>query len=97
MTYKPPFDPWTNYADHPKANRADLPRIRREWDGDEVCIRLMKRRGNYRQRTQMGYVWGRLTQPTDDTLVAVVERSGETTQIHYTRIQQVWNLSKTIS
>lgn len=92
---KEPFNPWTTYADHPKVDRRALPRIQREWNGERVCIRYIKRRGHTRQRTLMGYVWGRLTQPTEDHLVAVTDHNGAVTQIHYRRVQSVWNLSRT--
>lgn len=100
--FTPHFDPWKRYAENPSVDRRGFPHAKAQWVGDKVCIRYMARRGHARQRTLMRYVWGVLVTATDDALVAVQETNKDgshvegrpVTQINYTRVQRVWNLSR---
>lgn len=97
MEFKPPFDPWTEYADHPTVDRRGLPRAQAEWLGDRVCVRYMLSRGHAYKRTQMRYEFGTLVAATEGHLVAVQKRLGlPVTQINYKRVDRVWNLSQVL-
>lgn len=90
------FNPWEKYAGHPKVNRAGVPRIRREWLGDTVCIRYMKARGHAYRRSTFGYLWGTLSQSCEAHLVTVIDHDGKEVPVHYRRVMQVWNLSQSL-
>lgn len=91
----PARNPWERYKDHPLiSDRRDLPRMRREWMGDYVCLRYVRARGNYRKHTDIGFYWGFLEPGTRDDQIGIKTRQGHK-DVHYTRVTEVWNLSRT--
>lgn len=91
------FDPWTKFATNPLVDdRRQLPRMRREWMGDRVCLRhITGERGHATRRTRIALVFGTLSPGTRDDQIGVDTKDGHV-DIHYKRVQEVWNLSRRV-
>jgi hypothetical protein len=72
--------------------RRDLPRIRREWQGDTIRLVWSVRRGNYRRATRTAEIVGVLTNTSPEHIT--LDTPDGPRRIHYSRVLSITNLSR---
>ncbi len=94
-----------------RAYRTALPRVKTEWVGRRVAVRVVSARGNMRKRTQYQVIVGilipapaeavcgncqRTQGSTCDHLVCVDEGT-YVTRVHYTKVDAVYDLTRKVT
>lgn len=78
-------------------DRREFPRWAREHMNQRVGVYYMKKRGNYRRYTRMGFAYGRLVQSEKPDVYTLQGPDGTTHSIHYSRIQAIYSQEKVSS